>query len=94
MKQESVRRDSKGRFAKGSVKTGGRKKGTRNRTSGMAQRMLEDYVRGNRERVLADINSLNTKDRSRLIMALSRAKLLVYVMTGKEANRPQRKVGR
>ncbi len=31
---------------------------------------------------------------SRLIVALSRAKLLVYVMTGKETNRPKRKAGR
>lgn len=90
MKQGKDIRDGKGRFAKGCAKSGGRKKGTPNRAKGIAQRLLEDYVKGNRERVLADINSLNTKDRSRLIMALAKAKLVVYVFTGKEAVKPQR----
>ena len=79
------------RFAKGHAKTGGRKKGTPNRAKCMAQRLLEDYVRGNRERVLADINSLNSKDRGRLIIALAKAKLGVFVLTGHEAVKSQRK---
>lgn len=90
MKQDNDIRGEHGRFAKGRTKSGGRKKGTPNRAKGIAQRLLEDYVKGNRERVLADINSLNTKDRSRLIMALAKAKLVVYVFTGKEAVKPQR----
>lgn len=79
------------RFAKGHAKTGGRKKGTPNRINSVAHCLLEDYVRGNRERVLADINSLNSKDRGRLIIALAKAKLGVFVLTGHEAVKSQRK---
>lgn len=91
MEKNEVQENGKStRFAKGHAKTGGRKKGTPNRINSVAHCLLEDYVRGNRERVLADINSLNSKDRSRLIMALAKAKLVVYVFTGKEAVKPQR----
>ena len=79
------------RFAKGHVKTGGRKKGTPNRINSVAHCLLEEYVRGNRERVLADINSLNSKDRGRLIIALAKAKLGVFVLTGHEAVKSKRK---
>ena len=90
-KNEEQGKNRSTRFAKGHVKTGGRKKGTPNRAKCMAQRLLEEYVRGNREKVFADINSLNSKDRGKLIMALTRAKLLVYVLTGKEAVNQWRK---
>ena len=86
--QEGIRNT---RFAKGHVKTGGRKKGTPNRINSVAHCLLEDYVRGNRERVLADINSLNSKDRGRLIIALAKAKLGVFVLTGHEAVKDRRK---
>lgn len=79
------------RFAKGHAKTGGRKKGTPNRINSVAHCLLEDYVRGNRERVLADINSLNSKERGRLIIALAKAKLGVFVLTGHEAVKDRRK---
>ena len=80
------------RFAKGHVKTGGRKKGTPNRINSVAHCLLEDYVRGNRERVLADLNRLNSKDRGRLIIALAKAKLGVFVLTGHEAVKNKRKI--
>ena len=84
-------KDRSTRFAKGHVKTGGRKKGTPNRINSVAHCLLEDYVRGNREKVLADINSLNSKDRSRLIIALAKAKLGVFVLTGHEAVKKKRR---
>ena len=90
-KNEEQGKNRNTRFAKGHVKTGGRKKGTPNRAKGIAQRLLEDYVKGNRERVLADINSLNSKERGRLIIALAKAKLGVFVLTGHEAVKSKRK---
>ncbi len=92
MEKNKVQENGKStRFAKGHAKTGGRKKGTPNRINSVAHCLLEDYVRGNRERVLADINSLNSKDRGRLIIALAKAKLGVFVLTGHEAVKSQRK---
>ena len=90
-KNEEQGKNRNARFAKGHVKTGGRKKGTPNRINSVAHCLLEDYVRGNRERVLADINSLNSKDRGRLIIALAKAKLGVFVLTGHEAVKDRRK---
>ena len=92
MEKNKVHENGKStRFAKGHAKTGGRKKGTPNRINSVAHCLLEEYVRGNRERVLADINSLNSKDRGRLIIALAKAKLGVFVLTGHEAVKSQRK---
>ena len=90
-KNEEQGKNRNTRFAKGHVKTGGRKKGTPNRVNSVAHCLLEDYVRGNRERVLADINSLNSKERGRLIIALAKAKLGVFVLTGHEAVKDRRK---
>lgn len=90
-KNEEQGKNRNTRFAKGHVKTGGRKKGTPNRINSVAHCLLEDYVRDNRERVLADINSLNSKDRGRLIIALAKAKLGVFVLTGHEAVKDRRK---
>ena len=42
--------------------------------------------------MLADINSLNSKDRGRLIIALAKAKLVVFVLTGHEAVKNKRKI--
>ena len=92
MEKNKVKEKGKStRFAKGHAKTGGRKKGTPNRINSVAHCLLEEYVRGNRERVLADINSLNSKDRGRLIIALAKAKLGVFVLTGHEAVKSKRK---
>lgn len=90
-KNEKQGKNRNTRFAKGHVKTGGRKKGTPNRINSVAHCLLEDYVRGNRERVLADINSLNSRERGRLIIALAKAKLGVFVLTGHEAVKDRRK---
>ena len=57
---------------KGSMKTGGRKKGTPNKTTSTLKEWLTSLINGNRERMMEDLTALEPKDRLLVLEKLMR----------------------
>lgn len=65
---------------KGTPKTGGRKKGTPNRTTKMMRQWLTNFVRKNRRTMQSDLDALEPKDRLIIL-----EKLMGYVIPKQQA---------